>query len=93
LLFVKVLKQPDQHTAFTIHDQLIWSCNRGGEQVLCIPSTKMGSQSLHGIIIDQAHMIVSHFRPQHTTDYIRQWYWWHESITRCRSSAAHVKCV
>jgi hypothetical protein len=34
LLFVKVLKQPDQHTAFTIHDQLIWSHNRGGEQVL-----------------------------------------------------------
>ena len=27
LLFVKVLKQPDQHAAFTIRDQLIWSCN------------------------------------------------------------------
>jgi hypothetical protein len=26
-LFTKVLKQPDQHAAFTIHDQLIWSCN------------------------------------------------------------------
>jgi hypothetical protein len=28
-LFMKILKQPDQHTAFTIHDQLIWSCNQG----------------------------------------------------------------
>jgi hypothetical protein len=27
LLFMKVLKQPDQHTAFTVCDQLIWSCN------------------------------------------------------------------
>jgi hypothetical protein len=26
-LFAKVLKQPDQHAAFMIHDQLIWSCN------------------------------------------------------------------
>ena len=26
-LFVKVLKQPDQHTAFTVRDQLIWSRN------------------------------------------------------------------
>jgi len=60
-LVVKVLKQPDQHTAFTIHDQLIWSRNRGGEQVLCIPSMKMGSQSLHDIIIDQAHTIVGYF--------------------------------
>ena len=24
-LFAKVMKQPDQHTAFTVHDQLIWS--------------------------------------------------------------------
>jgi hypothetical protein len=75
-LFVKVLKQPDQHTAFTVCDQLIWSHNRGGEQVLCVPSTKMGSQSLHSVIIDQAHTIVGHFRPQCTTDYIRRWYWW-----------------
>jgi hypothetical protein len=53
LLFAKVMKQPDQHTAFTVCDQLVWSCNRGGEQVICMPSTKMGCQSLHGIIIDQ----------------------------------------
>ena len=26
-LFMKVLKQPDQHTAFMVHDQLIWSHN------------------------------------------------------------------
>jgi hypothetical protein len=75
-LFAKVLKQPDQHAAFTIRDQLIWSRNRGGEQVLCVPSTKMGHQSLHGVIIDQAHTIVGHFGPQRTVDYIRRWYWW-----------------
>jgi Integrase zinc binding domain len=76
LLFAKVLKRPDQHAAFMIRDQLIWSRNRVREQVLCVPSTKMGRQSLHGIIIDQAHMIVGHFGPQCTTDYIRRWYWW-----------------
>jgi hypothetical protein len=26
-LFAKVMKQPDQHTAFTLRDQLIWSRN------------------------------------------------------------------
>jgi hypothetical protein len=36
----------------------------------------MGRQSLHGVIIDQAHTIVGHFGPQRTTDYIRRWYWW-----------------
>jgi len=95
LLFVKVLKQPDQHTAFTVRDQLIWSRNQGGEQVLCIPSTKMDSQSLHGVIIDQAHMIVGHFRPQHTTDYIWWWYWWprihHEVQKFCNSCQVCLK--
>ena len=27
LLFAKVMKQPDQHTAFMVRDQLVWSCN------------------------------------------------------------------
>jgi len=71
LLFAKVLKQPDQYAAFTVRDQLIWSRNRGGEQVLCVPSTKMGCQSLHGVIIDQVHTIVGHFVPQRTADYIQ----------------------
>jgi hypothetical protein len=88
LLFTKVLKQPDQHTAFTIHDQLIWSHNRGREQVLCVPSTKMGSQSLHGVIIEQAHTIVGHFRPQLTSGGSTGG---HESTMRYRSSATRVK--
>jgi hypothetical protein len=95
LLFVKVLKQPDQHAAFTIRDQLIWSHNRGGEQVLCVPLTKMGRQSLHGIIIDQAHMIVGHFGPQCTADYIQQWYWWlriHRKVQKfCNSCQVCLK--
>jgi len=95
LLFVKVLKQPDQYTAFTVRDQLIWSRNRGGEQVLCMPLMKMGSQSLHGVIIDQAHTIVGHFGPQHTADYIRQWYWWpqiHHKVQKfCNSCQVCLK--
>jgi len=75
-LFMKVLKQPDQHAAYTIYDQLIWSCNWGREQVLCVPSMKMGSQSLQGVIINQVHTIVGHFGPQCTVDYIHWWYWW-----------------
>jgi hypothetical protein len=30
----------------------------------------MGCESLHGVIIDQAHMIVGHFGPQRTADYM-----------------------
>jgi hypothetical protein len=75
-LFVKVVKQPDQHTVFTVRDQLVWSRNRGREQVLCMPSAKMGRQSLHGVIIDQARVVVGHFGPQCTADYIQWWYWW-----------------
>jgi len=89
------MKQPDQHTVFTVCDQLVWSRNRDGEQVLCVPLTKMGHQSLHSIIIDQAHTIVGHFRPQHTADYIWQWYWWpriHREVQKfCNSCQVCLK--
>jgi len=89
------MKQPDQHTAFTVHDQLVWSRNRGREQVLCVPLTKMGCQSLHSVIIDQAHMIVGHFGPQRTADYIWRWYWWpqihHEVVKFCNSCQVCLK--
>ena len=32
--------------------------------------------TLHGRIIEQAHMIVGHFGPLKTAEYVRRWYWW-----------------
>jgi transposase InsO family protein len=75
-LYLKVMEHPDHHSAFEMKDGLLWTKNRGGENVVCVPSGKHGQKSLHGVILEQAHEVVGHFGPQRTSDYIRRWYWW-----------------
>ncbi|KAH7904833.1 hypothetical protein BJ138DRAFT_1018573, partial [Hygrophoropsis aurantiaca] len=72
----KVLDKPSEHAAFALRDGLLYSKNHGGEEVLCIPRAVSKGKSIPGIIIEQAHMVLGHFGPNKTADYIRRWYWW-----------------
>ena len=76
-LFSKVIKHPEKHPAFSFENELLYSKNRGGESVLCIPRGKSSSgKSLYGTIAEQAHKVLGHFGGQCTSDYVRRWYWW-----------------
>ena len=44
-LYLKVMEHPDHHSAFEMKDGLLWTKNRGGENVVCIPSANMGRNS------------------------------------------------
>ncbi|KAF8218842.1 hypothetical protein L208DRAFT_1070635, partial [Tricholoma matsutake] len=59
--FKKVLEKPKDHPDFQIRDDFIWRKNRGGEDVLCIPTSTSKGTTLHGRIIEQAHTLVGHF--------------------------------
>jgi DNA-directed RNA polymerase subunit H (RpoH/RPB5) len=63
-VFRKILIRPESHPNFTVKDEFIWTMNRGGENVLCIPSSTSKGSTLYGRIIDQAHTIVGHFGPR-----------------------------
>jgi hypothetical protein len=69
-VFKKILKKPRDHPGFEIWDDFIWMKNQGGEEVLCVPSTNSKGTTLHGHIIEQAHMIIGHFIPLKTSEYI-----------------------
>jgi hypothetical protein len=76
-LFCKVLSNPEHHKPFSVENGLIYTKNRGGEIVLCIPSGRAANgKSLRGIIAEQAHEVIGHFGGQRTADYVRRWYWW-----------------
>lgn len=67
----------DPRKPFSIEKGLIFTTNRGGERVLCIPhGTSQNGKSLYGIIAEQAHEVLGHFGGQRTSDYVRRWYWW-----------------
>ena len=75
-MFKKILLAPEDHPTFSVQDGFIWMKNRGGEEVLCVPSSPSKDTTLHGRIIEQAHVIVGHFGPLKTAEYVRRWYWW-----------------
>ena len=72
----KIIDHPKHHPDFTVRDGYVWHLNKGGEEVLCIPTDVKGGPQIHGHIIERAHVVVGHFGPQRTADYIRRWYWW-----------------
>jgi hypothetical protein len=63
-VFGKILPKVDRHPMFSMKNGVIWARNRGGEDVVCIPSTKSQDMTLRTRIIDQAHQVVGHFGPQ-----------------------------
>jgi len=76
LLLSKVLENVAHHKSFEIIKDLIYTQNRAGDSVLCIPSIIQKKRRLTEVIIAQAHEVLGHFGPQKTAEYIRCHYWW-----------------
>ena len=72
----KVLNDPEHYLMFKVRNNLIYTSNRGGEEVLCIPHTEFEGDTIVTMIIAQAHQALGHLGAQRTADYIRRWYWW-----------------
>ncbi|KAF8234185.1 hypothetical protein L208DRAFT_1263123, partial [Tricholoma matsutake] len=70
-LFSKIMKQPGDHPSFKVEDRLVWTKNKGGVRVLCIPSAPLKDGTLHGQIINQAHCIIGHFGPTKMAEYVQ----------------------
>jgi hypothetical protein len=71
-LFAIVLKQPDKHKGFMMHNSLLWRTNTCGDEVLCIP----WNPKVITMVMDQAHATLGHFGNQRTAEYLQRWYWW-----------------
>lgn len=75
-IFGKVLLSPSAYKEYVIHEGFIYTRNRMGESVLCLPHGKLGKRWLTQIAIDIAHETVGHFGPHKTSEYVRRWFWW-----------------
>ena len=72
----KVWNDPGHHAAFRLRGNLLYTDNRSGEEVLCVPHAKIKGDTVIAMIIAQAHQTLGHLGAQRTADYIRRWYWW-----------------
>ncbi|KIJ09468.1 hypothetical protein PAXINDRAFT_17435 [Paxillus involutus ATCC 200175] len=72
----KVITHLKQHLLFQVTEGFVYVKGHHDSTLLCIPCILHDRQSLTGVIIEQAHNILDHFRSQRTADYIHRWYWW-----------------
>jgi hypothetical protein len=75
-LLSKVAEHIGHYKTFETSDGLIYTKNRAGQAVLCVPSVVKNKRRLTEIVIAQAHEVLGHLGPQKTADYIRRFYWW-----------------
>jgi hypothetical protein len=89
--FFKLIKEKlQEYNGFSLCEGLIWMMNPHGDPVVCI----LQDCGILTQLIDQAHTALSHFGTQHTTKYLRRWYWWprmgkdlHEFCESCEACA------
>ena len=72
----KIWDNLEHHAAFRLRNNLMYTNNCDGEEVLCVPHMKVKGDMVIALIIAQAHQTLRHLRAQQTTDYIHRWYWW-----------------
>ena len=75
-VLLKVWSSPEHHATFWLKDNLLYTNNHGGEEVLCVPQTKVKGDMIDTKVIAQAHQMLGHLGAQQTADYIHRWYWW-----------------
>ena len=75
-VLLRVLAKPEHYSTFKVRDNLMYTTNRGGEEVLCIPHTEFEGDTIITMVIVQAHQVLGHLGAQRTVDYIHRWYWW-----------------
>jgi hypothetical protein len=69
-LFSLVIKEPKHYKQLVVRNDVVWTRNRGGEEVLCVPSTISRLQTQRGLVVEQAHLTLGHFSSQQMSDYI-----------------------
>ncbi|KAF8546486.1 hypothetical protein OG21DRAFT_1426901, partial [Imleria badia] len=74
-LLAKIAAQPSHYPQFTEKNGLLYTKNRGNEEVLCLPHVMFKGDSIIAQIINGAHKALGHFSAQRTADYIRRKYW------------------
>lgn len=74
--FAKIVGTPDHYAKFWVTDRLLYTQNRHGVTVLCIPRVKIGQKPLVETVIKLSHTLLGHLGHRKTTEYARRWYWW-----------------
>jgi hypothetical protein len=74
--FSHIVENPERYNKFELHKGILWTRNRQGERVICIPKGTVGGKTLRGSLLDACHRTLGHLGPHKTLEYVRRWFWW-----------------
>jgi len=90
--FRNVIEKMGTHPSFKMKNKIIYMKNRGSKDIVCIPSTMLAETTLRTRILDQAHQVVGHYRPQRMSDSRSKELGGKESNDQVRDQLKHRKC-
>jgi hypothetical protein len=74
--FAEVLENHSCYKRFNLHKGLLWTTNRVGNRVVCIPEGLLKGKSLRGIILNACHLTLGHAGTCRMLGYVQHWFWW-----------------
>ena len=71
-----IVENPECYNKFELRKGILWTRNRQGEHVLCIPKGTVEGKTLRGSLLDACHRTLGHLGSHKTLEYVRRWFWW-----------------
>ncbi|KZV59624.1 hypothetical protein PENSPDRAFT_555581, partial [Peniophora sp. CONT] len=75
-LFSKIKKNIGQFKNFSIEEDMIYTKNRVGKLVICVPRAVKSKRKLTERILSEVHTLLGHLGTHRTSEYVRTLYWW-----------------
>ena len=74
--FSTIWKSSECFQKFMKNKGLLWTTDRAGNKIVCVPDRLLDGKSIRGTVIESCHQTVGHASLNCTVKYIRHWFWW-----------------
>ncbi|KAF8626390.1 hypothetical protein AX15_004888 [Amanita polypyramis BW_CC] len=71
-----IWEHTDRFNKFMKQKDLLWTNNRMGLRVICVPDSLLKGKSLKGLVLEACHQTIGHLGAERTLKYARCWFWW-----------------
>ncbi|KZV59630.1 hypothetical protein PENSPDRAFT_595081, partial [Peniophora sp. CONT] len=75
-LFSKVKQNVKQFKNFSLDNDIVYTKNRNGKAVICVPRAVKNKRKLTEKILDETHTLLGHLGTHRTSEYVRTLFWW-----------------
>ncbi|KAF8809423.1 hypothetical protein BYT27DRAFT_7004599, partial [Phlegmacium glaucopus] len=83
-MFKSIIEKPKEFQNFEVKEGLVY-LKVGGNSLFMHPQNTYRRQSLHEIIISEAHLLLAHLGASKTLNYLRDHVWWKDMVSNTKA--------